>query len=206
MDMPTETSHNTLPSPTNRSCACPHLLSHPTSLGSFLAVFCVRNIFPYWRYTKGILGYCGRKGECPAGCSRCSGSCDRDCKSGSSCQNQSHPVCCEPGFIARLADSAKRFVSSSRGRTVHGVEVLGGYRGHDHRPARGCPRQVSPDISKPQASTRSTKTASFAESLMLMQDAQYLDDVAKMSTCPLSVLKPAAKVRFDSIVLWHSVI
>ena len=106
------------------------------------------------------------------------------------------------GAITRLADSAKRFVSSFRGRTVHGVEVAlpNGYVGIVLRgDARGKAHQKTASNPKRQPTGRRQlrKQSDVVE-------AQYLDDMANMSPedeLPVRVVKPAA--RFDSFVLWH---
>jgi len=108
-----------------------------------------------------------------------------------------------PGAIARLADSAKRFVSSFRGRTVHGVEVAlpNGYVGLVLRgDAHGKTHQTTASNSKrPPTRLRQLRRKSD-----IAEDVQYLDDAARVSPedeRPVRVLKPAA--RFDSFVLWH---
>jgi len=108
-----------------------------------------------------------------------------------------------PGAIARLADSAKRFVSSFRGRTVHGVEVAlpNGYVGLVLRgDAHGKAHQTT--ASKPKR--QPTRLRQLRRKSDVVEDVQYLDDAAKVSPedgRPVRVLKPAA--RFDSFVLWH---
>ena len=105
--------------------------------------------------------------------------------------------------IARLADSAKRFVSSFRGRTVHGVEVAlpNGYVGIVLRgDAHGKAHQTTASNPKPQPTGR----RQLRKQSDVVEETQYLDDVANMSPedeRPVRVLKPAA--RFDSFVLWH---
>lgn len=105
--------------------------------------------------------------------------------------------------IARLADSAKRFVSSFRGRTVHGVEVAlpDGYVGIVLRgDAHGKAHQTTASHSK----RHPNRSRELRRKSDLVEDVQYLDDAAKVSPedgRPVRVLKPAA--RFDSFVLWH---
>ena len=105
--------------------------------------------------------------------------------------------------IARLADSAKRFVSSFRGRTVHGVEVAlpNGYVGIVLRgDAHGKAHQTTASNPKRQPTGR----RQLRKQSDVVEETQYLDDVANMSPedeRPVRVLKPAA--RFDSFVLWH---
>jgi ribonuclease H2 subunit C len=107
------------------------------------------------------------------------------------------------GAIARLADSAKRFVSSFRGRTVHGVEVAlpNGYVGIVLRgDAHGKTHQTTTSNPKRQP----TRRRQLRRQSDVVEEAQYLDDAATMSPedgRPVRVLKPAA--RFDSFVLWH---
>ena len=108
-----------------------------------------------------------------------------------------------PGAIARLADSARRFVSSFRGRTVHGVEVAlpNGYVGLVLRgDAHGKAHQTTASNSKRQP----TRLRQLRRKSDVVEDVHYLDDPDKVSPedgRPVRVLKPAA--RFDSFVLWH---
>jgi len=107
------------------------------------------------------------------------------------------------GAIARLADSAKRFVSSFRGRTVHGVEIAlpDGYVGIVLRgDAHGKAHQTTASNPKRQPN----RLRQLRRKSDLVEDVQYLDDAAMVSPedeRPVRVLKPAA--RFDSFVLWH---
>ena len=104
----------------------------------------------------------------------------------------------QPGPIQRLSGAAKRFISSFRGRTVHGVEVTlpKGYAGivlrgdtndqvHPHPSTGGKPKR------RP---VRNSRKRSTEEEL----DEMSLEDEEKP---PVRVLKPTA--RFDSFVLWH---
>ena len=58
----------------------------------------------------------------------------------------------QPGPIQRLSESAKRFISSFRGRTVHGVEVTPpkGYAGivlrGDTKPTHTHQHEVNPSV------------------------------------------------------------
>lgn len=111
------------------------------------------------------------------------------------------------GAIARLSESAKRFVSSFRGRTVHGVEVAlpNGYVGlvlrgdansKTHQPASNARRRHA------RAGPRRRKLKIVGDGDD--DDERCQDDAAEMSLedgRPVKVLKPAA--RFDSFVLWH---
>jgi Ribonuclease H2 non-catalytic subunit (Ylr154p-like) len=103
------------------------------------------------------------------------------------------------GPIRRLSESAKRFVSSFRGRTVHGVEVTlpkgyvgivlrGDANGHTH----------------PHPSTaRNTKRRPPRHSRGKPTEEEELDEISPEDEDerPVRVLKPTAK--FDSFVLWH---
>ncbi|KAI9453103.1 ribonuclease H2, subunit C [Lactarius psammicola] len=91
-----------------------------------------------------------------------------------------------PGPIERLSGSAKRFISSFRGRTVHGVEapLPKGYSGIVLRgDAEGRTRVTT--VGSPKRSRK--------------------DDMAGIlppeEERPVRMLKPSA--RFDSFVLWH---
>ncbi|KAI0262300.1 ribonuclease H2 non-catalytic subunit-domain-containing protein [Gloeopeniophorella convolvens] len=97
-----------------------------------------------------------------------------------------------PGPIKRLSESAKRFISSFRGRTVQGVEVAlpDGYAGIVLRGDAAGRTQV-PASSK----RRSTRARGKAADAIDVDDAQQEDEA------PVRVLKPAA--RFDTFVLWH---
>jgi ribonuclease H2 subunit C len=112
------------------------------------------------------------------------------------------------GAIARLSESAKRFISSFRGRTVHGVEVAlpkgyvglvlrGDANGKTHQPTSNAKRR------RARAGQRHKKPK-IAGGEDGDDDERHLDNAAEMSSedgRPVSVLKPAA--RFDSFVLWH---
>lgn len=106
-----------------------------------------------------------------------------------------------PGPIERLSVSAKRFISSFRGRTVHGVEVPlpKGYSGIVLRgDAEG----------RTQATTTGTKAKRQPARKLrrqLPEEVPVDDDMADIippeEERPVRVLKPSA--RFDSFVLWH---
>ncbi|KAI0290598.1 ribonuclease H2, subunit C [Russula brevipes] len=123
------------------------------------------------------------------------------------------PCALRPGPIARLAESAKRFISSFRGRTVHGVEVAlpKGYAGLVLR-GDASGKAHHPTTMR---TTRKTKRWSGRQPRRIPADGveeeggeypgpggdaagmQPEDDGAR----PVRALKPAA--RFDSFVLWH---
>jgi ribonuclease H2 subunit C len=119
------------------------------------------------------------------------------------------PCTLRPGPIARLAESAKRFISSFRGRTVHGVEVAlpKGYAGIVLR------GDASGKAHHPTTTTASkTKRRSGRQPRKKPADGVEEDgreypggDAAGMQpedgARPVRALKPAA--RFDSFVLWH---
>ncbi|KAI0248737.1 ribonuclease H2, subunit C [Lactifluus subvellereus] len=101
------------------------------------------------------------------------------------------------GPIERLSESAKRFISSFRGRTVHGVEVAlpKGYM--------GAVLRGDADGRGPQTATSKTKRRS-AWQLRGKPTEERLDDTSEALSeedGPVRTLKPAA--RFDSFVLWH---
>jgi hypothetical protein len=114
----------------------------------------------------------------------------------------------QTGAIARLSESAKRFVSSFRGRTVHGVEVAlpkgyvglvlrGDANGKTHQPPSNAKRRRA----RVGQHRRKLKKVGGGDD---DDDERCLDDAAEMSPedgRPVSVLKTAA--RFDSFVLWH---
>jgi len=109
------------------------------------------------------------------------------------------------GTIPRLAESAKRFVSSFRGRTLHGVEVAlpKGYAGLILRgDANGKVHQTAPSNAK----RRPARVGQLRRKPVVIEDGdeRFVDDAAGMSLedrHPVRVLKPAA--TFDSFVLWH---
>jgi hypothetical protein len=103
-----------------------------------------------------------------------------------------------PGPIERLSGSAKRFISSFRGRTVHGVEVPlpKGYSGIVLRgDADGRTQTTTTGKRQPARKLRR----------QLPEEVPEDDDMAGIlppeEERPARVLKPSA--RFDSFVLWH---
>jgi ribonuclease H2 subunit C len=104
----------------------------------------------------------------------------------------------QPGSIRRLSESAKRFISSFRGRTVHGVEVTlpKGYAGIVLRGDTNDRAHPYPSTSKSKRRPVRNSRRKPAEEEEL--DEMSLDDEEKP---PVRVLKPTA--RFDSFVLWH---
>lgn len=110
----------------------------------------------------------------------------------------SHPL--RPGPIERLSGSAKRFISSFRGRTVHGVEVPlpKGYSGLVLRgDAEG--RTQTPTSSK--AKRRPGRKLRRQVQEEVPEDDDMEDILPPEDERPIRVLKPSA--RFDSFVLWH---
>ena len=105
----------------------------------------------------------------------------------------------QSGPIRRLSESAKRFISSFRGRTVHGVEVAlpKGYVGIVLRgDANDNPRPYPSKSSK-------TKYFPARRSRRKPTEEEELDEVSPEDedARPARVLKPTA--RFDSFVLWN---
>jgi len=103
------------------------------------------------------------------------------------------------GHVQRLSESAKRFISSFRGRTVHGVEVTlpKGYAGI-------VLRGDTNDRANPHPSTRSkSKRRPVRNSRRRPTEEEELDEMSleDEEKPPDRVLKPTA--RFDSFVLWH---
>jgi len=103
-----------------------------------------------------------------------------------------------PGPIERLSGSAKRFISSFRGRTVHGVETP-------------LPKGYSGIVLRGDAEGRTQTTTGKAKRQPARKLRSQLpeeipeDDMAGIllpeEERPVRVLKPSA--RFDSFVLWH---
>ena len=107
----------------------------------------------------------------------------------------------QSGHIRRLSASAKRFISSFRGRTVHGVEVSlpKGYAGivlRGDTDDRAHPRPSTGGKFK-RRPVRNSRGRSAGEEL----DGISLEDGEEEPPAPVRVLKPTA--RFDSFVLWH---
>lgn len=103
------------------------------------------------------------------------------------------------GPIQRLSGSAKRFISSFRGRAVHGVEVTlpKGYAGivlRGDTNDRAHPHPSTGGKSKRRPARNSRRRPAEEEEL----DEMSLEDEEKP---PVRALKPTA--RFDSFVLWH---
>ena len=103
------------------------------------------------------------------------------------------------GPIRRLSESAKRFVSSFRGRTVHGVEVAlpkgyGGIvlRGDANDKAHTYPSTASKSNRRYIGRPRRKPTEEEESDEISSEDEDGH---------PARVLKPTA--RFDSFVLWH---
>lgn len=109
----------------------------------------------------------------------------------------SAPRLLRPGPIERLSESAKRFISSFRGRSVHGVEVPlpNGYT--------GIVLRGDADGRRPQAAMSKT-TRRSARQPRERPAEERLDDTSEALSeeeGPVKTLKPAA--QFDSFVLWH---
>ncbi len=105
----------------------------------------------------------------------------------------------QSGPIRRLSESAKRFISSFRGRTVHGVEVTlpKGYagivlRGDTNDQAHPHPSTGSKSKRRPVRNSRRNPIEEEELEEMSLEDEEKP---------PVRVLKPTA--RFDSFVLWH---
>ena len=103
------------------------------------------------------------------------------------------------GPIRRLSESAKRFVSSFRGRTVHGVEVSlpKGYGGIVLRGDANDKAHTYPSTAS-KANRRSIRRPRRKPT-----EEEELDEISPEDDDghPARVLKPTA--RFDSFVLWH---
>ena len=104
----------------------------------------------------------------------------------------------QSGPIQRLSESAKRFISSFRGRTVHGVEVSlpKGYAGI-------VLRGDANDRTHPHPSTGGKSKRRPVRNSRRMPTEEELDEMLPEDEekPPVRVLKPTA--RFDSFVLWH---
>jgi Ribonuclease H2 non-catalytic subunit (Ylr154p-like) len=106
------------------------------------------------------------------------------------------PRVLHPGLIKRLSESAKRFVSSFRGRTVHGVEVA-------------LPKGYVGIILRGDADGRTCTAAGNAKRRPTWQPREipaegYMHDTPGMlldEDGPMRMLRPTA--RFDAFVLWH---
>ena len=113
-------------------------------------------------------------------------------------QSSSKPP--RPDPIERLFGSAKRFISSFRGRTVHGVEVSlpKGYSG----------LVLRSDAEGRTQTTTSSKAKRRPGRILRRQAPEEVPEDDDMEGIlppeedrPVKVLKPSA--RFDSFVLWH---
>ncbi|KAH9166999.1 ribonuclease H2, subunit C [Lactarius sanguifluus] len=103
-----------------------------------------------------------------------------------------------PGPIERISGSAKRFISSFRGRTVHGVEA-------------SLPKGYSGIVLRGDAEGRTQTTTGKAKRQPARKlRSQLPDEVPEDNIAgilppeeerPVRVLKPSA--RFNSFVLWH---
>ncbi|KAH9074998.1 ribonuclease H2, subunit C [Lactarius deliciosus] len=103
-----------------------------------------------------------------------------------------------PGPVERISGSAKRFISSFRGRTVHGVEA-------------SLPKGYSGIVLRGDAEGRTQTTTSKAKRQPARKLRSQLPSEAPENNMagilppeeerPVRVLKPSA--RFDSFVLWH---
>ena len=103
-----------------------------------------------------------------------------------------------PGPIGRLSGSAKRFISSFRGRTVHGVEVS---------LPKGCIGLVLRGDAEGQTQMTTSSEAKRRPGRMLRR--QVPEDVPEDDDME-GILPPEEdrfqkpSARFDSFVLWHS--
>ncbi len=104
----------------------------------------------------------------------------------------------QSGPIRRLSETAKRFISSFRGRTVHGVEVTlpKGYAGIVLRGDAG-------DRAHPHPPTGSKFRRLPVRNSCRKPTEEEMDKVSSEDEDKrlVRVLKPTA--RFDSFVLWH---
>ncbi|KAF8264437.1 ribonuclease H2, subunit C [Lactarius quietus] len=105
-----------------------------------------------------------------------------------------------PGPIERLSGSAKRFISSFRGRTVHGVEVPmpKGYSGIVLRGEAEGRAQTTTSSKAKRQSARKPRRPPPEE---VPEDDDMEGILPPEEERPVRVLKPSA--RFDSFVLWH---
>lgn len=108
----------------------------------------------------------------------------------------------QSGPIQRLSGTAKRFISSFRGRTVHGVEVTlpKGYAGiilREDTNDRAYPHRSTTGGKSKRRPVRNSRRRPVEEEELL--DEMSLEDEERPPA--VRVLKPTA--RFDSFVLWH---
>ena len=106
-----------------------------------------------------------------------------------------------PGPIERLSVSAKRFISSFRGRTVHGVEASlpKGYAGIVLRGDAEGRTQTTTTSSKAKRQPARKLRRQLPEEVP--EDDDMVGILPTEEERPVRVLKPSA--RFDSFVLWH---
>jgi ribonuclease H2 subunit C len=107
----------------------------------------------------------------------------------------------QSGPIRRLSESAKRFISSFRGRTVHGVEVAlpKGYVGIVLRGDANDQAHLHPSTASKTKHRRPARCSRGKPT-----EEEELDEVLPEEDEDgrlVRVLKPTAK--FDSFVLWH---
>ncbi|KAH9043972.1 hypothetical protein EDB84DRAFT_1674610 [Lactarius hengduanensis] len=93
-----------------------------------------------------------------------------------------------PGPIERISGSAKRFISSFRGRTVHGIEA-------------SLPKGYSGIVLRGDAEGRTQTTTGKAKRQPAVPEDNMAGILPPEEERPVRVLKPSA--RFDSFVLWH---
>jgi len=107
-----------------------------------------------------------------------------------------------PGPIERLSGSAKRFISSFRGRTVYGVEVPlpKGYSGLVLRGDAEGRTQTTTSSKAKRRPARSKLRRQVPEEVPEDDDMEGTLPPPEEER-PVRVLKPSA--RFDSFVLWH---
>ncbi|KAH9017230.1 hypothetical protein EDB85DRAFT_2017430, partial [Lactarius pseudohatsudake] len=93
-----------------------------------------------------------------------------------------------PGPIGRISGSTKRFISSFRGRTVHGIEA-------------SLPKGYSGIVLHGDAEGRTQTTTGKAKRQPAVPEDNMAGILPPEEERPVRVLKPSA--RFDSFVLWH---
>ena len=105
-----------------------------------------------------------------------------------------------PGPIERLSRSAKRFISSFRGRTVHGVEVPLP-KGYSGLVLRGDAEGRTQTTTSSKAKRRPARILRRQAPEEVTEDDDMEGILPPEEDRPVRVLKPSA--RFDSFVLWH---
>ena len=105
-----------------------------------------------------------------------------------------------PGPIERLSGSAKRFISSFRGRTVHGVEVPLP-KGYSGLVLRGDAEGRTQTTTSSKAKRRPGRILRRQAPEGVPEDDDMEGILPPEEDRPVKVLKPSA--RFDSFVLWH---